>query len=342
MKILVTGGLGYIGSHTVIELIEAGHVPVIIDNLSNSSTSALCAIKEIVDTDIDYIQAEMCNAEELESVFAKHDFDAVIHFAALKAVGESVADSLHYYNNNMISTINLCTLMDKYSVDKLIFSSSATVYGQPAHVPINELSESTNATNPYGQTKVMAEQILKDWTISSPTKKVICLRYFNPIGAHSSGIIGENPNGIPNNLLPYILKVAAGDLKELSVFGGDYNTPDGTGIRDYIHVTDVAKGHVQALKKQKNMNSFEAINLGTGKGTSVLEIIQTFIKVTGVSVPYNIVDRRPGDIAECYADPSKAKKLLDWVTVNTLEDACISAWNWQQNLTSISAKETAG
>lgn len=327
-KVLVTGGAGYIGSHTVIELINAGFTPVIIDNLSNSNPEAVKRLEKITGNQISFHKIEICEKEQLAEVFNEHQFDSVIHFAGLKAVGESVSMPLSYYHNNLVSTLNLCELMEENNVHKLVFSSSATVYGDPDTVPITEDSP-IRATNPYGQTKVMIEQILHDWVASNHKLQVTCLRYFNPVGAHESGLIGEDPNGLPNNLLPYVAQVAVGKLEKVRVFGSDYDTPDGTGVRDYIHVGDLAKGHVAALQHMPEPGNWLAVNLGTGKGISVLEAIKAFEKASGKSIPYEIVERRPGDIATCYADPSKAKGLLKWGATKTFEQACADAWNWQ-------------
>ncbi len=327
-KVLVTGGAGYIGNHTVVELINAGFDPVIVDNFSNSNPEAVKRLQQIVGNDIALEQVDLCDKEALREVFQKYSFDAVIHFAGLKAVGESVAVPLAYYRNNIVSTLHLCELMEEHKVHQLVFSSSATVYGDPATVPITE-DFPISATNPYGQTKLMIEQILHDWVISNKDLSVICLRYFNPVGAHASGLIGEDPNGIPNNLLPYVAQVAVGKLDKVRVFGNDYDTPDGTGVRDYIHVVDLAKGHVAALKHMPPAGTWSAINLGTGKGNSVLEAIRAFEAASGKTIPYEVVGRRPGDIAACYADPAKAQKDLEWKATKTFEQACQDAWNWQ-------------
>jgi UDP-glucose 4-epimerase len=327
-KILVTGGAGYIGSHTVIELFEAGYEPIIVDNFSNSSAEVINRLGQIVGREVSYEEVDLCNKDELSRVFEKHSFDGVIHFAGLKAVGESVSKPLEYYQNNLVSTLNVCNLMIEHSARQFVFSSSATVYGDPDKVPITE-DAPIRATNPYGETKVMIEQILKDWVGANQELQVSCLRYFNPVGAHESGLIGEDPNGIPNNLLPYIAQVAVGKLDRVRVFGDDYDTPDGTGIRDYIHVVDLAKGHVAALRHMPAPGSWDAINLGTGNGNSVLDAIKAFEKASGKTIPYEIVARRPGDIAACYADPVKAAKVLEWKTTKLFEEACKDAWNWQ-------------
>ena len=312
MRILVTGGAGYIGSHTCLELLNQGHEVVVFDNLSNSSEESLRRVKKLTGKDIVFYKADMLDRDALEAIFEKEKIDAVIHFAGLKAVGESVAKPLEYYYNNITGTLVLCDVMRKHGVKKIIFSSSATVYGDPAFVPITEDCPKGQCTNPYGQTKSMLEQILTDIQKADPEWTVILLRYFNPVGAHESGMIGEDPAGIPNNLMPYITKVAAGQLKRLSVYGDDYNTPDGTGVRDYIHVVDLAKGHVAACAYAAEHTGCEIINLGTGVGYSVLDIVHTFSRVNHVDVPYVIAPRRAGDIDACYADPSKAKRLLHW------------------------------
>ena len=328
MNILVTGGAGYIGSHTLIELIEAGHSPVVIDNLSNSSQESLRRVEKITGAKIPFHKLDLRNEEELEKVFAEHKFDAIIHFAGLKAVGESVAKPLHYYNNNLTSTLTLLQQAVEHKVPKFIFSSSATVYGTPEELPLEETSRTgVGITNPYGQTKYMIEQILQDVVAANPNLQVTILRYFNPVGAHKSGLIGEDPNGLPNNLLPYVSQVAVGKLPEVGVFGDDYDTPDGTGVRDYIHVVDLAKGHVAALKSAQN--GVSVYNLGTGQGTSVLELINAFSKAAGKPIPYVIKPRRPGDIASCYASGNKALSELGWKTELTINDACRDSWRWQ-------------
>ncbi|MBQ3575706.1 MAG: UDP-glucose 4-epimerase GalE [Clostridia bacterium] len=309
MSILVTGGAGYIGSHTCVELLNAGYEIVIADNMDNAKPQALDAIRTITGKDFAFYRIDLRDRAAMEDMFEKENIDAVIHFAGLKAVGESVAKPLMYYNNNLYGFIVLAETMEKYGVGKLVFSSSATVYGMNNPVPFRE-EMPTSATNPYGYTKVMIEQMLNDICVAHPEWAVCKLRYFNPIGAHESGLIGEDPNGIPNNLMPYVARVAAGKLKELSVFGNDYDTPDGTGVRDYIHVVDLAKGHLAALAYIENNAGCEAVNLGTGNGTSVLELVHAFEKASGRKVAYRIVDRRPGDIATCYADPEKAATLL--------------------------------
>lgn len=329
-KILVTGGAGYIGSHTLIELIAAGFTPVVYDNLSNSSPASLARVQQIVGQSIEFIEGDILDTQLLAKTFASHDFTAVIHFAGLKAVGESVAKPLWYYQNNVAGTLNLLDAMTSAQVKNLIFSSSATVYGDPEALPIVE-SSPRSATNPYGQSKLMIEHMLEDLAKSDNHWQLISLRYFNPIGAHHTGTIGENPNGIPNNLMPYVSQVAVGKLPQLSVFGNDYDTVDGTGVRDYIHVVDLAKGHVAALQylEHQTQLGFEPINLGTGKGTSVLELVNAFIKTTGQPVPYSIAPRRPGDIASCYASSDKAKHLLGWQAEFDIERMCTDTWRWQ-------------
>ena len=329
-KILVTGGAGYIGSHTLIELIAAGFTPVVYDNLSNSSPASLARVQQIVGQSIEFIEGDILDTQLLAKTFAAHDFTAVIHFAGLKAVGESVAKPLWYYQNNVAGTLNLLDAMTNAQVKNLIFSSSATVYGDPEALPIVE-SSPRSATNPYGQSKLMIEYILEDLAKSDNQWQLISLRYFNPIGAYHTGTIGENPNGIPNNLMPYVSQVAVGKLPQLSVFGNDYDTVDGTGVRDYIHVVDLAKGHVAALQylEHQTQLGFEPINLGTGKGTSVLELVNAFIKTTGQPVPYSIAPRRPGDIASCYASSDKAKHLLGWQAEFDIERMCTDTWRWQ-------------
>ena len=329
-KILVTGGAGYIGSHTLIELIAAGFTPVVYDNLSNSSPASLARVQQIVGQSIEFIEGDILDTQLLAKTFAAHDFTAVIHFAGLKAVGESVAKPLWYYQNNVAGTLNLLDAMTNAQVKNLIFSSSATVYGDPEALPIVE-SSPRSATNPYGQSKLMIEYMLEDLAKSDNHWQLISLRYFNPIGAYHTGTIGENPNGIPNNLMPYVSQVAVGKLPQLSVFGNDYDTVDGTGVRDYIHVVDLAKGHVAALQylEHQTQLGFEPINLGTGKGTSVLELVNAFIKTTGQPVPYSIAPRRPGDIASCYASSDKAKHLLGWQAEFDIERMCTDTWRWQ-------------
>lgn len=330
MRVLVTGGAGYIGSHTAVELVNSGHEVVIVDNLNNSSKEAILRLEKILGKPIPFIELDVCDKEQLDKVFTGYSFDAVIHFAGLKAVGESVQKPLWYYRNNIGSTLSLCEVMQKRGIKKVIFSSSATVYGTPDELPLKETSRvGVGITNPYGQTKFMIEQILSDLVASDPEWQISLLRYFNPIGAHESGLIGEDPNGVPNNLLPYVSQVAVGKLDKIRVFGNDYETPDGTGVRDYIHVVDLAKGHVAALEHLPSKGMAEAYNLGTGQGTSVLELIHAFEKACSKELPYEVVDRRPGDIAACYADASKAEKELNWKAGKTIEEACRDSWNWQ-------------
>ena len=330
MKILVTGGAGYIGSHACVELLNAGYEVVVVDNLSNSKEEALERVQEITGKSLKFYKADLLDAEALDTIFKQESIDAVMHFAGLKAVGESVSIPLHYYHNKITGTLLLCKAMQKYGVKNMVFSSSATVYGDPSRVPITE-DFPLSATNPYGQTKLMIEQILRDLYKSDNSFNIAILRYFNPVGAHKSGLIGEDPKGIPNNLVPYITQVAAGKLDELKVFGNDYPTPDGTGVRDYIHVVDLVLGHLKALDKLMTNPGVVTYNLGTGKGYSVLEMVNAFRKVTGKPIPYKIVDRRPGDIASCYADPSKANKELGWRATRGLEEMCQDAWRWQSN-----------
>ena len=330
MSVLVTGGAGYIGSHTVVELLNRGEEIVIVDNFSNSKPEMLDKIKQITNKDFKFYEVDLLDRENLDKVFAENpEIDSVIHFAGLKAVGESVAKPIEYYHNNITGTLVLLDVMKKYNCKKIVFSSSATVYGNPKTVPIKE-DFPLSTTNPYGSTKLMIEQILNDVYISDNTWSVILLRYFNPIGAHESGIIGENPNGIPNNLMPYINQVACGKLEFLRVFGNDYDTVDGTGVRDYIHVVDLARGHLKALDKARKFEGVEAYNLGTGTGYSVLQIVKAFEESTGVEVKYKIVERRPGDIAICYADPSKAKTDLGWVDEKGIEEMCRDSWRFTE------------
>ena len=327
MSILVTGGAGYIGSHTCIELLNKNKDIVILDNFVNSERSVLNKIKEITGKHFKFYEVDLLDEVSLDMVFRENNIEAVIHFAGLKAVGESVEKPIEYYHNNITGTLILLKVMKKYNCKKIVFSSSATVYGTPKTVPIKE-DFPLSTTNPYGTTKLMIEQILKDVYISDNDFGVILLRYFNPIGAHESGKIGENPKGIPNNLMPYIVRVAKGEYKELSIFGNDYPTKDGTGVRDYIHVVDLSLGHIHALDKLEKFTGVEVYNLGTGNGYSVLELVNTFEKVNNVKVPYKIVERRPGDIAECYADPTKAKKELGWEAKRSIEDMCLSSWKF--------------
>lgn len=328
MAILVTGGAGYIGSHTCVELLNAGKDIVIVDNFVNSKPEALNRIKKITGKDFKFYEVDLLNKRDLEKVFSENKIESTIHFAGLKAVGESVQKPLLYYHNNLTGTFNLLELMQKYEAKKIVFSSSATVYGMPKTVPIKE-DFPLSTTNPYGSTKLMIEQILKDVYVADKSWSVVLLRYFNPIGAHESGLIGENPNGIPNNLMPYIAQVASGKLDHLNVFGNDYPTHDGTGVRDYIHVVDLAIGHLKALDKVKDSGVF-IYNLGTGKGYSVLDIVKAFEKASGVKVPYQIAPRRAGDIAECYADPTKAYEELGWKATKGIEEMCADTWRWQK------------
>ena len=331
MAILVSGGAGYIGSHTCVELLAAGYDIVVADNFYNSCPKAVERVKQISGKDFRFYEADMTKAEDVEKVFAENpDIDSVIHFAAYKAVGESVAKPLEYYTDNLTSTLVLLAAMRKHGVHNFVFSSSATVYGDPASVPINESFPVGGATNPYGATKVMNEQILTDCCKADPELNVALLRYFNPIGAHKSGLIGEDPTGIPNTLVPYIAKVAVGKLEKVHVYGNDYPTPDGTGVRDYIHVVDLARGHVAAIKKLEEKTGLFICNLGTGKGYSVLDVIHAFSKACGRELPYVIDPRRPGDIAECWADPSKAKRELGWVAEYGIDEMCADSWNWQK------------
>lgn len=330
MTILCTGGAGYIGSHTCVELLNAGHEVVIADNLYNSNVHVLERIEEITGKKIRFYEADVTDAAAVAPIFEENKIDAIIHFAAYKAVGESVAKPVEYYRNNLDCTLTMLEAMKKYDVRRFIFSSSATVYGIPDHMPLDETMP-TSATNPYGWTKYMNERILTDAAKANPEWSIVLLRYFNPIGAHETGRIGEMPNGIPNNLFPYILQVALGKLPYLHVYGNDYNTKDGTGVRDYIHVVDLAKGHVLAAEYAQTHTGTEVINLGTGHGYSVLEIIKTFEKVNGIEIPYKIEARRAGDIAECYADASKAKKLLGWTAAREIDDMCRDGWRWQKN-----------
>ena len=329
MAILVTGGAGYIGSHTVIELQNAGYDVVVMDNLSNSSEVALERVQEITGKPLTFYKADILDREATEEIFSKEKIEAVIHFAGLKAVGESVQKPWEYYNNNITGTLILLDVMRKHNVKNIIFSSSATVYGEPEKVPVTEETPKGSCTNPYGWTKSMLEQILTDIQKADPSWNVILLRYFNPIGAHKSGKIGENPNGIPNNLMPYITQVAIGRREKLTVFGNDYDTPDGTGVRDYIHVVDLAEGHLCAIQYAEQHTGCEIFNLGTGRGVSVLEMVNTFSEVNHVPVPYVIGPRRAGDLATVYADPAKAKTVLGWEAKKTVADMCRDSWNWQ-------------
>lgn len=327
MKILVTGGCGYIGSHTCCELLDNHYEVVIIDNLCNSKRDVVDKIKEITGKDITFYEGDVCDKEILNKIFNEHQIDAVIHFAGLKAVGESVAKPLLYYRNNLDSTLSLLEVMNEFNCKKLVFSSSATVYGTPESLPIKE-DAPLSTTNPYGSTKLMIEEILRDLYKADNNWSIALLRYFNPIGAHKSGLIGENPRGIPNNLMPYIIKVATGELPELSIFGNDYDTKDGTGVRDYIHVVDLARGHIKAIEKVLSTKEIDCYNLGTGKGYSVLDLVKTFEKVNNVKINYRITDRRPGDIAECYADPSYALEKLGWKAEKDIEEMCQDSYNF--------------
>lgn len=330
MSILVTGGTGFIGSHTTVELLNSGEDVVIIDNLSNSKECVLDRIEKITGKRPKFYKADLLDIDACEKVFAENKIESVIHFAGLKAVGESVAQPLRYYHNNLTGTFNLCSLMSKYNAKKIVFSSSATVYGMPKSVPISE-DFPLSTTNPYGETKLMIERILSDIFVSDKEWSVAVLRYFNPIGAHPSGLIGEDPKGIPNNLLPYVSKVADGKLECLSVFGNDYPTPDGTGVRDYIHVVDLARAHLAALKYARENKGVDYFNVGTGNGYSVLEIVKAYENASGKKVNYKIVDRRPGDIAECYANPEKALKVLGWKAEKNIQDMCVDLARWQTN-----------
>ncbi len=329
MNILVTGGAGYIGSHTCLELLKAGYKVVVVDNLANSKEEALRRVQELAGKSLNFYRVDLLDRPALEAVFASHKIDSVIHFAGLKAVGESVSIPLHYYQNNIIGTLNLCQVMQKFDINKLVFSSSATVYGETNPSPLQE-DYPLSATNPYGRSKLMIEEILRDLQRSDPAWDIAILRYFNPVGAHSSGQIGEDPNGIPNNLLPYITQVAVGRLAQLSVFGNDYPTPDGSGIRDYIHVVDLAGGHIKALEKLESHPGAVAYNLGTGRGYSVLEVVEAFSKASGRPIPYRITARRPGDIAVSVADPTRAQQELGWHAQLGLAEMCADSWRWQQ------------
>ena len=328
MKILVTGGAGYIGSHTVVELLDAGYEVVVIDNLSNSSEESLNRVEQITGKKVDFIQGDILDGELLDKIFTENKIDSVIHFAGLKAVGESVQIPLRYYENNITGTIVLCEAMARNGVKDIVFSSSATVYGDPHTVPITEKFP-TGATNPYGRSKLFIEEILRDLYISDSEWNIALLRYFNPVGAHKSGSIGEDPNGIPNNLMPFISQVAVGKLEQLSVFGDDYDTPDGTGVRDYIHVVDLSLGHLKAVERLKSKPGVITCNLGTGNGYSVLEMVEAFRKISGKDIPYKVVARRPGDIASCYADPSYAVKELGWKAEREINEMVEDSWRWQ-------------
>ena len=329
MAVLVTGGAGFIGSHTAVELLNAGKEIVILDNFSNSKPQSLDAIKKITGKDFKFYEMDYLDREKLEKVFEENEIDSVLNFAGFKAVGESVEKPIEYYTNNISGALVLLDTMKKYGVKKFVFSSSATVYGEPERIPITEDCKTGGTTNPYGTSKLFIEQILKDIYNSDNTWDIAILRYFNPVGAHESGLIGEEPQGIPNNLMPYVARVAAGKLKELSVFGNDYDTPDGTGVRDYIHVVDLAKGHIKALEKlEKEGKGLYIYNLGTGKGYSVLDMVNAFEKSTGKKVAYKIAPRRAGDIATCYSDPTKAKEELGWEAIKTLDEMCKDSWNF--------------
>ncbi len=328
MKVLVTGGAGYIGSHTVVLLIEAGYEVVVFDNFSNASKESIRRVEAIVGKKIVVVEGDIRYREDLAKVFSSHKIDAVIHFAGLKAVGESVEQPLRYYDNNVNGSVVLCEVMSEYNCKSIIFSSSATVYGDPHTTPILE-DFPLSATNPYGRSKLMVEEILRDVYLSDNEWKIVLLRYFNPVGAHASGTIGEDPNGLPNNLMPFISQTAVGKREYLSVFGNDYDTVDGTGVRDYIHVIDLAQGHLNALDRIRNFNEPMTINLGTGNGYSVLEMVEAFEKASAKKVPYKIVERRVGDIATCFADPSYAKEVLDWEATRGIDEMCEDTWRWQ-------------
>lgn len=330
MSILVTGGAGYIGSHACVELLKHGFEVVVADNLSNSKEESLNRVQEITGKSLRFYKADLLDKDKLEEIFNNEHINAVIHFAGLKAVGESVSLPCKYYQNNITGTLNLCDIMSRHGVKDLVFSSSATVYGDPHKVPITEDFPLT-ATNPYGRTKLMIEEILRDLYTADMKWNIAILRYFNPIGAHPSGKIGEDPNGIPNNLVPYITQVAIGKLKELKVYGNDYNTPDGTGVRDYIHVVDLVIGHIKALQKLQTKPGVITYNLGTGKGYSVLDMLKAFSKVAGKEIPFSVVERRPGDVAMCYADPTLAKNEINWVAEKGLAEMCEDSWRWQNN-----------
>ena len=328
-QILVTGGAGYIGSHTVVQLIEAGFMPIVYDNFSNASMESIRRVEKITDTMVTVVEGDIRDREALRRVFEEYSIDSVIHFAGLKAVGESVQQPLRYYDNNVNGTVVLCEVMADAGCRQIVFSSSATVYGDPETVPIRE-DFPLSATNPYGRSKLMIEEILRDLYVSDRSWQIILLRYFNPVGAHPSGLIGEDPSGIPNNLMPYITQTAVGQLSCLSVFGNDYDTPDGTGVRDYIHVVDLAEGHLKALEKLGSLDEVLAVNLGTGQGYSVLEMVQAFEQASGREVPYCIAPRRPGDIASCYADPGYAHEVLGWEAQKGIREMCEDAWRWQE------------
>ena len=329
MNVLVTGGAGYIGSHTCVELIETGHTPIVVDNLYNSSAKSLERVKEITGVEIKFYEGDVRDEALLNRIFDENEIGAVIHFAGLKAVGESVAKPLAYYDNNLVSTMVLARVMGNRGCKKIIFSSSATVYSGDNVMPLRENSKTGNCTNPYGWTKYMCEQILRDIAFADPEWSVVLLRYFNPVGAHKSGKIGEHPNGIPNNLMPFISQTAIGKRKQLSVFGNDYDTHDGTGVRDYIHVVDLAKGHVAAVTYMESNKGEAVFNLGTGTGYSVLDMVKAFETANGIPVPYVIAERRPGDLATCYADPTKSREVLGWTAKHDQTDMCRDTWNWQ-------------
>ena len=331
MNVLLAGGAGYIGSHTCVELIEAGHSVIVSDNFSNSCSEAVKRVEKITGAKIPLYEADVCDSAAVDKIFSENKIDAVIHFAGLKAVGESCEKPLLYYRNNIDSTLTLLETMQKHGVNNFIFSSSATVYGIPKTVPLVESMPTGSPTNPYGWTKLMMEQILTDTANANPEMSIVILRYFNPIGAHESGLIGEDPNGIPNNLMPYITQVAAGRLPQLGVFGDDYPTHDGTGVRDYIHVVDLARGHVKAIDYSGEHKGVEIVNLGTGTGYSVLDIVKAFEKVNNITIPYVIKPRRSGDVAECYANAEKAERVLGWKAEKKLEEMCFDAWKWQSN-----------
>ncbi len=325
MSVLLTGGAGYIGSHTCVELLNAGYEVVVVDNYVNSQYEAIRRVEQITGKSVKVYEADVCDRDAMDKLFAAEKIDSVIHFAGLKAVGESVAEPMMYYRNNIDATLTLCEMMEKYDVRKIVFSSSATVYGSPEILPVPETAP-LGCSSPYGWTKYMIEQILRDWAHAHPELSVVLLRYFNPVGAHPSGLIGENPNGRPNNLMPNVLNAASGKTKELKVFGSDYDTPDGTCVRDYIHVVDLAVGHVCALRYAETNTGAEAFNLGTGVGYSVLDIITSFERTTGVKVPYVMADRRPGDVPSVYSNPKKAQEKLQWNAVKTLDDMCRDSW----------------
>ena len=330
-KILLTGGAGYIGTHTAVELLDIGYEIIIVDNFSNSCPESLCRVKKITGKEFKFYEADCTDNNAMDKIFSENKIDVVIHFAGLKAVGESVSMPIKYYRNNLNTAFTLLEVMEKHNVKNIIFSSSATVYGLPERVPIDESMPTNFCTNPYGWTKLMSEQIFKDACVADKDLSVVLLRYFNPVGAHASGLIGESPNGIPNNLMPRISQVAAGVLEYLTVCGDDYDTKDGTGVRDYIHVVDLAKGHVAAVSYVINQKGTEVFNLGTGCGYSVLEMVKAFEKVNNVNIPCKVVERRPGDIATCYSDPAKAKEVLGWSAEKNLEDMCKDTWKWQKD-----------